>query len=70
MNAHNCHCADRYRRELSDSRNGHRRFGWRKAIAALTSPMIRLHQLRNVRTQILRDALARHDCNNNGCDDA
>lgn len=70
MNAHNCHCTDEHRGAPSHALTGKHRLAWRNALAALASPMVRLHHLRNVRTQMLRDALASHDCHNTGCGDA
>ncbi len=64
MNAHNCHCTDEYRDRLSDPPSGPNRIAWREALAAIASPMVRLHHLRNIRTQMLRDAL----CDRDGCD--
>ncbi len=64
MNAHNCHCTDEFRGNLSGSLTSQHRIAWRNALAALASPMIRLHHLRNIRTQMLRDAL----CDLDGCD--
>ena len=62
MTAHNCHCNEEYRGHLSDS-------PWRDALAALVSPVVRLHRLRNIRSQMLRDALYDHDgCNARGDD--
>ena len=63
MRAHPCNCTDEYRPELSGSLSNHRRIAWRNALAALAKPMLRLHQLRNIRTQMLRDALNDRDCN-------
>ncbi len=70
MDAHNCHCNDEFRRELSGSLNKQHRVAWRNALAALVSPMIRLHHLRNIRTQMLRDALGDLDGCNKRDDDA
>ncbi len=62
MNAHNCHCTDEYRGHLSDS-------PWRGALTVLASPMVRLHNLRNLRTRMLHDALGDvDDCNARGED--
>ncbi len=62
MTAHNCHCNEEYEARLLDS-------PWRDALAALASPIVRLHRLRNIRTQMLRDALCDHDgCNARGDD--
>jgi hypothetical protein len=33
------------------------RIAWRSALAGLAQPMLRLHHLRNIRTQILDDVL-------------
>lgn len=60
MTAHNCDCNEEYRGRVSDS-------PWRDALAALASPMVRLHHLRNIRTQMMRDALRQDDgCNARG----
>lgn len=63
MRANTCNCTDEYRQDLSDSLGDHRRIAWRNALAALAKPMLRLHQLRNIRTQMLREALNNRDCN-------
>ncbi len=63
MRAHTCNCTDEYQPDLSGSLSDHRRIAWRNALAALAKPMLRLHQLRNIRTQMLRDALNNRDCN-------
>ncbi len=70
MNAHNCHCADQFRRDLTDSLGDRHRIAWREGLAALASPMVRLHRLRNMRTQMLRDALGDLDSRNKRGDDA
>ena len=63
MTAHNCHCSDQLRGDLSDSLTSQHRIAWREALASLASPMVRLHHLRNVRTRMFRDALGtRDDC--------
>ncbi len=64
MDVHNCHCNDKYRDQLSNSLSSQHRIAWREALAAIASPMVRLHHLRNMRTQMLRDAL----CDLDGCD--
>lgn len=62
MTAHNCHCNEEYRGCPSHST-------WRDALATLASPMFRLHHLRNIRTQMFRDAICDHDgCNARGDD--
>lgn len=38
------------------------RMAWRNAIDWLTSPAFRLHQYRNIHTQMLRGALSAVDC--------
>ena len=38
------------------------RMAWRNAIDWLTSPAFRLHQYRNIHTQMLRGALCTVDC--------
>ena len=43
------------------SRQG-QRMAWRNAIDWLTSPAFRLHQYRNIHTQMLRGALCTVDC--------
>ena len=70
MNAHNCHCTDEYRDRPPDSAGGQHRIAWREALAAIASPMVRLHHLRNIRTQMLRDALCDLDGCDTGCEDA
>ncbi len=70
MTAHNCHCTDDYRGRLSDSVAGQHRIAWREALAAIASPMVRLHRLRNIRTQMLRDALGDLDNRKTRGDDA
>ncbi len=60
MNTHDCHCQDDYQGHLTS----HHRVAWRNAVAALVSPMVRLHQLRNVRTRMLHEAL----CDLDHCD--
>ncbi len=73
MNGQNCHCKDTYQGRLSswlghigspDSLARRHRFAWRSALAGLASPMLRLHHLRNVRTQMLHEALGDLD----GCE--
>lgn len=64
MRAQPCNCTDDYRPDLSGSLSDHRRIAWRNALATLARPMLRLHQLRNIRTQMLREALNNRDCNN------
>jgi hypothetical protein len=64
MRAHTCNCTDEYPPDLSGSLSDRRRIAWRNALAGLAKPMLRLHQLRNIRTQMLRDALNQRDCNN------
>ncbi len=63
MNAHDCHCTDHFRGHPSKSLSARHRIAWREAIARLASPMVRLHRLRNIRTQMLRDAI----CSIDGC---
>ncbi len=63
MNAHNCHCTDDFRGHAAKSLTTRHRIAWREAIARLASPMVRLHHLRNMRTQMMRDAL----CDIDGC---
>lgn len=67
MNSHNSHCSDEYwnhapgwpgSRASSDSLPGQQANAWRDALTRLASPIIRLHHLRNIRTQMLYDALA------------
>lgn len=60
MSANNCHCTDEYQGHLNDL-TGRHRAAWRNALAGLASPFLRLHQLRNVRTQMLHKALANLD---------
>lgn len=66
MNHHHCHCDDQHRARLSGwvrtdespkSVSGWHRSAWRNALSGLASPIVRLHQLRNLRTQMLRNAL-------------
>ncbi len=66
MNRQNCHCQDAYQDHLTawaghigsrDSLARRHRFAWRSALARLASPVLRLHHLRNVRTQMLHEAL-------------
>jgi len=57
MNRNNCHCSDAYHGHLNDLAGQHRA-GWRNALAGLVSPFVRLHQLRNIRTQMFHEALA------------
>lgn len=75
MNSHNCHCQDDYRARLSgwaqasgspESLARTHRFAWRNALAGLASPAVRLHQLRNLRTHLMHEALDDLD----GCKDA
>ncbi len=69
MNAHDCHCTDDFRGHASKSLTARHRIAWREAIARLASPMVRLHHLRNIRTQMLRDALRNIDnCKERGDD--
>ena len=69
MDAHNCHCNDEFRRDVSGSLTNRQRNAWRNAFATLASPMIRLHRLRNIRTQMLREALGDlDDCDKRGDD--
>ena len=70
MNTHNCHCRDEFRGHLSDSLTDQHRIAWRDALAKLASPMVRLHQLRNMRTQMLHDALDDLDSGNERGGDA
>jgi hypothetical protein len=70
MRAQSCNCTDEYRPDLSGSFSDHPRIAWRNALTALARPMLRLHQLRNIRTQMLRDALNNRDCNNHRAQDA
>ncbi|TDJ14487.1 MAG: hypothetical protein E2O63_00055 [Gammaproteobacteria bacterium] len=66
MSGHNCHCKDAYQDRLFTFA-GHTRspvmlarqhgFEWRQMLARLARPMLRLHHLRNIRTQMLDDAL-------------
>jgi len=76
MNGHNCHCKDAYQDRLF-TLAGHTRspvmlarqhgFAWRRTLARLATPMLRLHHLRNIRTQMLHDALGDLDgCNSAG----
>ncbi len=76
MNGQNCHCKDAYQDHLF-TLAGHirspvivarqHRFAWRRALARLARPMLRLHHLRNIRTQMLDDALGELDgCNSPG----
>jgi hypothetical protein len=48
-----------------------RAVSWRKALAAITGPALRLHHYRETQTQLLRNAFCQIDCrkNNNPCDD-
>ncbi len=75
MNPQDGNCHDAYQHRLSaparstgspDSVAKQHRFAWRSALGTLASPMIRLHQLRNIRTQMLREALG----DSAGCNDA
>ncbi len=70
MDAHNCYCTDEFRGDLRDSLGDRHRIAWREALAALASPMVRLHHLRNMRTKMLRDALGELDSRNKRGDDA
>lgn len=70
MNAHNRRCTDEFREDLSGSLGDQRRVAWRAVLATLASPMVRLHHLRNIRTQMLHDALGDLDGCNKGADDA
>ena len=66
MNGQNCHCKDTHQDRLF-TLAGHTRYpvmvarthriAWRSALAGLTQPMLRLHHLRNIRTQMLDDVL-------------
>ena len=66
MNGQNCHCKDAYQDRLF-SWAGHirspvmvarkHRFEWGSALASLVTPMLRLHHLRNIRTQMVDDLL-------------
>lgn len=66
MNGQNCHCKDAYQDRLY-SLAGHirspvmvarkDRFAWRSALGRLATPMLRLHHLRNIRTQMVDDLL-------------
>ncbi len=66
MNGQNCHCKVAYQ-DLLFCGAGHirspvmvasmHRFAWRSALASLATPMLRLHHLRNIRTQMLDDLL-------------
>ena len=66
MNGQNCHCKDAYQDRLF-SLAGHIRspvlvarrhqIAWRSAIARLATPMLRLHHLRNIRTQMVDELL-------------
>jgi hypothetical protein len=66
MNGQNCHCKDAYQDHLF-SWAGHirspvmvarmHRFAWRSALARLATPMLRLHHLRNIRTQMVDELL-------------
>ncbi len=66
MNTHDCQCHDDYQRHLT----AHHRVAWRNALAALASPIVRLHELRNVRTQMLHEALRDLDCRKSRDSDA
>ncbi len=66
MNRQNCHCKDAYQDRLFTLAGhirspvmvaGKHRFAWRSAFAGLAQPMLRLHHLRNIRTQMLDDLL-------------
>ena len=66
MNGQNCHCKDTHQDRLF-TLAGHTRspvmvarthpIAWRSALAGLAQPMLRLHHLRNIRTQMLDDVL-------------
>ena len=56
MNAHNCHCTTEYYGRLNPLAGQHR-IAWRNALAGLASPFVRLHQLRNIRSRMLQEAL-------------
>ncbi len=66
MNGQNCHSKDPCQDQLSNWA-GHirspamvarkHRFAWGSALAGLAQPMLRLHHLRNIRTQMLDDVL-------------
>ena len=66
MTGQNCHCQDAYQDRLFNLA-GHirspvmvarkHRFAWRSALARLATPMLRLHHLRNIRTQMVDDLL-------------
>ena len=70
MSTQCCNCTDESRHHLSNSLSDHSRTVWRNALAALASPMLRLHHLRDIRTQMLRDALGDRDCGEHRGDDA
>ncbi|MFQ6005859.1 MAG: hypothetical protein ACE5OQ_10175 [Woeseia sp.] len=53
MNARHCDRTHEYRGRGA-TRQG---FAWRNALSGLVSPMVRLHQLRNLRTHMLHSAL-------------
>lgn len=66
MNGQNCHCKETHQDRLF-TLAGHtrspvmvartHRIAWCSALAGLAQPMLRLHHLRNIRTQILDDVL-------------
>jgi len=60
MNAHNCHCTHENQGHLNGLAGQHRK-GWQNALAGLVSPLVRLHQFRNVRTRMLHEALRKLD---------
>jgi len=74
MNDQNCRSNDASQAHLSfwvghigtpDSVAERHQFAWRSALARLASPVIRLHELRNLRTQLFHEALGDRDgCNN------
>ena len=70
MNAQNCRCTEEIREDLSGSLGDQQRVAWRDVLATLASPMVRLHHLRNIRTQMLHDALGDLDGCDKGGDDA
>lgn len=60
MSAAKCHCTDAYRGHLP-SAAARPRDAWRRAVAQLASPFVRLHELRNMRSRLLQDALEHLD---------
>lgn len=72
MKGQNCHCNNSYRGRLAASREllgttdplaVQHAASWRAALVRLASPAIRLHRLRNLRAQIVHEALGdRDDC--------